>query len=277
MAAALPFHICDVFTTGESLSGNQLLVVEDVDEILSDASMQAIASEIGFAESAFIRNGNVVRIFTTDEEVPQAGHPIIGLSEIMGGETLCELELFTRKGPIRTWPGEVKGTWWASQDPPEWLGDVARSSVAALLRGSAEVVGDSFPVGSTCGLPYALVPVPSEAELDALVVDPSAPCDALGGNSVYFYARTGEASCRTRMFCHEGGRWIEDVATGSAAGPLACHLAPLKGTFTQGSSRRATIHVKSTSREGCRVEIGGSVRRVAEGKWRAPGGGHSSG
>ena len=45
---------------------------------LSDADMLSIAKEIGFAESAFVRKDNAVRIFTTDEEVPQAGHPILG-------------------------------------------------------------------------------------------------------------------------------------------------------------------------------------------------------
>jgi predicted PhzF superfamily epimerase YddE/YHI9 len=66
-----------------------------------------------------------------------------------------------------------------------------------------------------------------------------------------------------------GGRWIEDVATGSAAGPLAAHLAPFHGTFAQGSTRRAHIRVKSTAREGARVEIGGGVLRVASGTWTA--------
>ena len=81
--------------------------------------------------------------------------------------------------------------------------------------------------------------------------------------------RTGEAAARTRMFCSEGGRWIEDVATGSAAGPLAAHLAPFQGTFVQGSTRRAHIEVKSSAREGARVEIGGAVLRVASGTWAA--------
>ena len=50
----LKFHIVDVFTTGDAFSGNQLLVVEDRNDLLSDQTMQIIAAEIGFAESAFV-------------------------------------------------------------------------------------------------------------------------------------------------------------------------------------------------------------------------------
>ena len=73
------------------------------------------------------------------------------------------------------------------------------------------------------------------------------------------------------MFCHEGGRWVEDVATGSAAGPLACLLAPFDGTFTQGASRRAKIEVVATRATGARIRVGGSVARVASGTWLVPG------
>lgn len=100
----LPFHILDVFTTGRPMSGNQLLVVEDRNDTLSTEAMQQIAAEIGFAESAFVRSPTggcaaTVRIFTTDAEVPQAGHPIIGLSEVVGsGVDASEFAMMTNKG-----------------------------------------------------------------------------------------------------------------------------------------------------------------------------------
>ena len=36
--ATLPFHLLDVFTTGAAMTGNQLLVVEDWDDTLTDDS-----------------------------------------------------------------------------------------------------------------------------------------------------------------------------------------------------------------------------------------------
>ena len=168
-----------------------------------------------------------------------------------------------------------------SQDPPEWLGYASSLSVQCLLRVGAEhLVGDRFPIGSTCGLPYVLVPVDSEAALDELQIDVGgspndfqSQCALPNGLALYFYfRRTASASeqptCRTRMFCHESGMWVEDAATGSAAGPLACHLAPLTNAiFIQGSSRRAIICVRSWLREGARVEVGGSVAEIARGSW----------
>ena len=276
---ALPFHIVDVFTTGAASTGNQLLVVEDRADSLTDEAMQSIASEIGFAESAFVRSKDTVRIFTVDVEVPQAGHPIIGLSEIIGGPCRAhgkQLVLGTKKGPIHVESGEQPGSWFAMQDPPDWLGHASRRSVEPLLKsGAGHLVGDAYPIGSTCGLPYALVPVSSEASLDSLAIDPGAPPDAFqaqcttlpNGLALYFYVHVAATTFRTRMFCHEGGMWIEDVATGSAAGPLACHLAPLRAVFTQGLQRRAEIYVHATRRENDRVQVGGSVVRVASGKW----------
>ena len=179
--ATLPFHLLDVFTTGAAMTGNQLLVVEDRDDTLTDDSMLAIAKEIGFAESAFVRSDNV-RIFTTDEEVPQAGHPVLGLAEIVGQgvETGGTVQLNTKKGPI-TVRCDGDGVWTASQDPAEWTAALLYAEVASRLKTSPKVLVEdpnrkdpSFPVGSTCGLKYALVQVASEEQLEALLVDPSA-------------------------------------------------------------------------------------------------------
>ena len=230
--SGLPFHIVDVFTTGQPMTGNQLLVVEDRADSLSDSAMQAIASEIGFAESAFVRSADAVRIFTVDSEVPQAGHPIIGLSEIIGGP--CDragrkLSLKTKKGPIGVVSGPTAGTWFASQDPPLWLGHASKQSVASILRfGPLFLCGEQFPIGSTCGLPYALVPVETEAALDALAIEPGASPEAFqaestelpNGLAVYFYVQTREARCRTRMFCYEGGAWVETFEGSSKSIPL---------------------------------------------------------
>ncbi len=82
---SLPFRTCDVFTT-RSLSGNQLAVFEDAGA-LTDGEMQALAREMNLSETTFIvrrdlalerAEGVRVRIFTTAEELPFAGHPTLG-------------------------------------------------------------------------------------------------------------------------------------------------------------------------------------------------------
>ena len=92
----LPFTIVTVFVDEENnnAGGNQLLVVNDPTGRMTSESMQKAAKEIDFAESIFISGplktddaaggteGRLaVRIFTTDCEVPFAGHPLVGVAE----------------------------------------------------------------------------------------------------------------------------------------------------------------------------------------------------
>jgi len=79
------YYLCDVFAS-RPLEGNQLAVFPD-GATLTDDEMQAIAREMNLSETTFVhrREGNIeqargirVRIFTTQEELPFAGHPTLG-------------------------------------------------------------------------------------------------------------------------------------------------------------------------------------------------------
>src|SRR5215469_15915360 len=81
------YCLCDVFTE-TAFQGNQLAVFLDAAG-LSDAEMQATAREMNLSETTFIlrretaverEQGVRVRIFTTQEELPFAGHPTLGTS-----------------------------------------------------------------------------------------------------------------------------------------------------------------------------------------------------
>ena len=75
-------YTLDVFTSTR-FEGNSLAVVTDGDG-LSAATMQAIAREMNLAETVFVQrptNNRALarlRIFTTTQELPLAGHPVIG-------------------------------------------------------------------------------------------------------------------------------------------------------------------------------------------------------
>ncbi len=88
----LPFVQVDVFTS-VPLEGNQLAVFADGSG-LSDAEMQALAKETNLSETTFIlprdaaterERGVRVRIFTTTEELPFAGHPTLGTAMVLRG------------------------------------------------------------------------------------------------------------------------------------------------------------------------------------------------
>src|SRR5690242_8634631 len=91
------FVTLDVFTS-QPLEGNQLAVYVD-GRGLSTEQMQAIAREMNLSETTFILPGEErssgahrVRIFTTQEELPFAGHPTLGtamvLHKITGAQTV---------------------------------------------------------------------------------------------------------------------------------------------------------------------------------------------
>jgi len=84
----VPFRIVDVFTE-RPLAGNQLCVVPEPVE-LDDATMQALALEIGFSETTFVTEYGAdcyaMRIFTPDQELPFAGHPTLGTAFVMVSE-----------------------------------------------------------------------------------------------------------------------------------------------------------------------------------------------
>jgi PhzF family phenazine biosynthesis protein len=79
---ARPFQQVDVFAS-RSLSGNPVAVVFDADD-LTDAQMSAFANWTNLAETTFFQTPDDpaadyrLRIFTTAEELPFAGHPTLG-------------------------------------------------------------------------------------------------------------------------------------------------------------------------------------------------------
>src|ERR1700743_254887 len=76
------FYTLDVFTTTR-FEGNPLAVITDGDG-LSDDAMLAIAREMNPPETVFVQKPTEdnalarLRIFTTTQELPLAGHPVIG-------------------------------------------------------------------------------------------------------------------------------------------------------------------------------------------------------
>ncbi|RVI26854.1 PhzF family phenazine biosynthesis protein, partial [Sinorhizobium meliloti] len=86
--STVSFITVDVFTA-ERFAGNQLAVIPDA-RGLSEARMQAIATEFGYSEVTFVlppenpENTARVRIFTPTTEVPFAGHPNVGTAFVLG-------------------------------------------------------------------------------------------------------------------------------------------------------------------------------------------------
>ena len=84
MTEANYFHV-DVFAT-RALTGNGLAVFLNTDE-WSCTVMQSITQEMRQFESIFLSDisaiGATARVFTVEEELPFAGHPVLGAAAVL--------------------------------------------------------------------------------------------------------------------------------------------------------------------------------------------------
>ncbi len=287
-----PYVLLDVFTHN-ALEGNQLAVITDA-RSLSDAEMQAIAKETNLSETTFIlprdatverERGVRVRIFTTQEELPFAGHPTLGtawyLYQQRAGETV-ELELNVGKIPVtfssdadRRVTGEMR------QRDPEF-GEVYSPEVISEATGvPLGHLDRSLPIQTvSTGMPFTIVPIVSLAAMHALRVDQKAAADFAterGGKFFYFVTRqteNAEATLHARLQFYNG----EDPATGSAAGCCAAWAvqygvlaSEARGLIEQGIEigrpSFLQIRARKTADSVTDVRVGGGVVEVAHGEF----------
>jgi trans-2,3-dihydro-3-hydroxyanthranilate isomerase len=278
---AFRYVIADVFTD-TPLAGNGLAVFTDARE-LPEERLQPLARELNLSETVFVYpaegEGHArIRIFTPAVEVPFAGHPTLGTAFVLAGPLqLAEIRLETGAGiiPVRL---ERKGARIVFGLMTQPTPTVEPYPDDADLLSALGVSESELPVEVyDNGLRHVFVTLGSESEVAALQPDMNALSglnDVLGVNCI-----AGEgARWKTRMFA-PGGGVPEDPATGSAAGPLACHVVRHglvdSGTeirISQGAEirRPSTLHARAqASAERIeRVEVGGAAVVVARGEFR---------
>ncbi len=232
MMATWDFSILDVFTD-RPLAGNQLAVFPDARGI-PEALLQPLALEIGYSETVFVYPGSAVadirvRIFTPRNEVPFAGHPTLGTAVLMAGRLgLDAITLETGSGPVPVtiehsdFPAR-RGT---MRQPIPTISIVEQAD--SLLR-ALGVEHSALPVTLyDNGIPHVYVMLERLEEVAALQPDSAALTaitPGLGPATVGINVFSGSGDTwKTRMFAPADGI-LEDPATGSAAGPLAVHLA----------------------------------------------------
>ncbi len=287
----LPFVQVDVFTS-VPLEGNQLAVFANGNG-LSDAEMQALAKETNLSETTFIlprdpaierERGVRVRIFTTTEELPFAGHPTLGTAMILRGNGSAEeiaLDLNVGRIPVRfsTRDGLPFGI--MTQRDPEFKNKHSREDVARAAGLAVDDIADDLPIQTvSTGNAFAIVPLKSLSVLQNLSptwANLKAYLDKSDAKFFYFVSRetlNPEAKLQSRMIFYNG----EDPATGSAAGPCAAWAvqygvvpADQQVLMEQGveMKRRSRIFF-SAGRNGDRivnVRVGGHVTEVARGEF----------
>jgi trans-2,3-dihydro-3-hydroxyanthranilate isomerase len=276
------YVIVDVFTD-RALAGNQLAVFTDA-RGLDTETMQALAREINFSESTFVltpENGGhaKIRIFTPVTELPFAGHPTLGTAFVLGGPLQREeLHLETGRGivAIRLEREEGRLVFGRMEQPiPSFEPYQAERALLSALG----VERSELPVELyDNGMRHVYVALRSEEEVAGLRPD-LARLELPPDLGINCFAGSG-GRWKTRMFA-PGGGVAEDPATGSAAGPLALHLARHgriafgdEIEISQGTEigRPSTLfaRVVGTPDRVERVEVGGSAVIVARGEFRLP-------
>ena len=278
-----PYVVIDVFTDAP-LEGNPVAVFTD-GAGLADETMQRAARELNLSETVFLFTGEAgadarARIFTPYVELPFAGHPVLGTAFVLGersgrdevhlqtGSGLIRIALQRRQGAIVF--GEMQQpipTWEPFERPDELL--------AALRVGGSELPIDVYDNGPR----HTFVALADETAVAKLRPDIGALAE-LGSVGVSCFAES-DGRVKTRMF-GPGLGVAEDPATGSAAGPLAVHLARHGRTrfgqsivIRQGVEvgRPSVLHARADGSAAAveRVVVGGGAVLVARGEYRLDG------
>jgi trans-2,3-dihydro-3-hydroxyanthranilate isomerase len=277
--AGFRYVVADVFTD-EPLTGNQVAVFTDAREI-PEAKLQPLAKEMAFSETVFVypaeADGHVrIRIFTPATELPFAGHPVLGSAFVLGGPLqLGEIRLETGSGVVpvvleREGARIVFGR--MSQPVPEWEAFDRADELQELLGVRSELPVELYRLGPG----HVYLALGGEDEVAGLSPDFGALA-RLTDVGVNCFAGLG-GSWKTRMFAPASGV-AEDPATGSAAGPLAIHLARHgrigfgeEIEISQGEELGRPSKLYATAwgtADGIeRVEVGGSAVIVARGELR---------
>lgn len=231
----LEYELCDVFTS-RPLEGNQLAVFLD-GAALTDDVMQAIAREMNLSETTFVHRrdrsterarGMRVRIFTTQEELPFAGHPTLGTAatirrvfpemanaekivlDLNAGQITVTFAAGGNTGRHATF-GEMK------QLDPLFGSTHSAAEIAGVLGLREEDIAKQAPQTVSTGMPFCITVLRSLKALGRLRLDTAASEKYARGSDVKFFytlAPESDGAWRARMQFYNG----EDPATGSAAG-----------------------------------------------------------
>ena len=214
-----------------------------------------------------------IRIFTPTLELPFAGHPVLGTAFVLAGPLqLDEIRLETGSGivPIRLERDAQRVAFGWMQQPVVTAEEYDGAEALLALLG---VERSGLPVELyEQGPGHVYIELDSPGAVAGLRPDLGALKELSPWGTVCF-ARDGDA-WKVRVFVPAHGV-DEDPATGSAAGPLALHLARHgrvefgeEIVIRQGAEvgRPSTLHAVARSPE--EIEVGGSAVIVARGEFR---------
>jgi trans-2,3-dihydro-3-hydroxyanthranilate isomerase len=283
----------DVFTS-TPLSGNPLAVFLDARGLTAD-DMLSLARETNLSETTFIfprdpatesQRGFRVRIFTREQELPFAGHPVLGTAtairtHLPNAPATVRLDLDGGIIPV-DFESTPQGAYGEMLQPePIFAETHPVAAIAPLLALNNADFDAAFPIRNiSTGRPNLIVMLKSLDAVKRAQVDwPAAQrYFASGDKQRGFYLLTRETEHKTsRVHARKPARAGDDPVTGSAAGCAAAFLvenglakSAERVIIEQGSEvhRPGELHVSAVKNGSSisTVRVGGYAVRVFEGR-----------
>ncbi len=295
------FYQLDVFTN-RAFRGNPLAVFPEA-ENLTDEEMQAIAQEMNLSETVFVSPSENalrrLRIFTPKQELPLAGHPVVGTWNLLAAlgitpQTENGVVEINQELNIGVLPVEIE---FRNGKPFQVVMTQGKFEALEIVSNEREIgrlanglgleiedfnFGANLPIQTvSTGIKSLAVPLHS---LDAvkrcrinsqLLADAYLKHGAIGCYVFSFETIEADSKIHARFFAPDDGI-AEDAATGSAAGALSGYLvhhgALDAGKFTveQGDfiNRPSRIYAEVSGEKGnvAKVKIGGNSVVIAKGE-----------
>lgn len=271
------------FAQGQ-IGGNPAGVVI-ADEMPPAADMQAVAAEVGYAETVFATKNPdgswQARYFSPEHEVPFCGHATIALGAILGERFGAgEYPLHLIQDQISVTATKIDAGWSARlRSPKTWSQDLPTALCDQLMELFA-ITPDQLdarlpPMLAYAGVQHAVFVLRNRSDVAAMKYPFDAVKAAMAAANVTTITLahiTADDSFATRNAFAIGGV-VEDPATGAAAAALGGALVDRDwpavrggGSFTiiqgadMGSPSRLLVTV--TGRAGDAVEVSGTVRNL---------------
>ncbi len=274
--------LVDVFAD-ERLAGNGLTIFYEYESLTSE-KMLALTQEMRQFESVFLSRGSDnnsfrARIFTIEEELDFAGHPLIGLAahlhEEYGSDKSHEwlIELNKQNIVLKTQKTENYFQATMDQGVPEYLKEIDSSDIQEIVSAlnlKIDNISDYPLEVISTGLPYLIVPVISGIDNAKIVISDFE--ELLSRHGAKFVYLLDVNNIEGRTWDNRGS--IEDIATGSAAGPVgaylfkhnivhgSCSFEISQGRFL-GRPSRIEVLINADNHEISNVFVSGHVCKVA--------------
>jgi len=271
------FYTLDVFTTTR-FEGNPLAVVTDGDG-LSERKMLAIAREMNLSETVFVQKPTEdralarLRIFTTQEELKLAGHPVVGtwfllaeLGVVPAQEGHVRILQQTGAGilpvEIRFHDGRPEQVTMTQKDAAFRPARVKKRALAAALGISLKDFDPKLELEFvSTGIFNLMVPLRNRATLGKIEMNMIELRRVLGNHGTMAYCFA--LGPNDKAFARGMLPWelYEDAATGSAAGSCGAYLMR-HGRLAAGRTLRILQGVEMGRPSQIEVEVAQSGKKI---------------